>query len=108
VFGALLDEHPFCEEVGLIVAGMTQFEHILDLIIWELSGLAQAEGSRIAAWLIGSRLRFEAIREMWLLRNGNQRPSIMSRGTSFETWTRESRCAQRTPSEIDIALAAYD
>ena len=58
---SLPPEHSFYANIGRVAAEWARLEHILDLIIWELSGLNQTEGSCITGVLLGHLARFNAI-----------------------------------------------
>jgi hypothetical protein len=54
-------DHPFYAEIGKVAAEWAQFEHILDLIVWDLAKIPQAEGSCITGAFQSYISRFDAI-----------------------------------------------
>lgn len=55
------DDHPMYTAIGRVASEWAHLEHILDMVIWELAGLPQAQGSCITAQLNGHAPRFRAI-----------------------------------------------
>jgi hypothetical protein len=61
VYGTLPENHPFYTIVGRVTSEMSHLEHVLDEIIWKLSGLNPALASCITSQLMGAAPRFRAI-----------------------------------------------
>jgi hypothetical protein len=61
VYGTLPENHPFYAIVGRVTSEMSHLEHVLDEIIWKLSGLNPALASCITFQLVGATPRFRAI-----------------------------------------------
>jgi hypothetical protein len=57
----LPESHPFYALVGRVAAEWAEIEHILDLIIWDLSGVDRKLGSCITGQLLGQYGRFNAV-----------------------------------------------
>lgn len=57
-------DHPINQAIGQIISEWAQFEHVLDVIIWDLAGLDGYVGSCITAQMMGSHGRFKAIESL--------------------------------------------
>lgn len=65
-------DHPFYAIIGRVAAEWARFEHLLDLIIWELSGLDGATGAAITAQMLGSTNRCRTIIALLTLKRMNK------------------------------------
>ena len=81
--GRLPEGHSFYAKIGRVAALSAQLEHLLDLMIWELTKGEQAALSCITGQMIGSGPRFRAIKALCELR-GVSRDTLKSI-TSMET-----------------------
>jgi hypothetical protein len=61
VHSPLPADHPFYAKVGHIASEWAHFEHILDLIIWEMAGVEPAKGACITASIMGHGGRCNSI-----------------------------------------------
>ena len=57
----LPDDHPFYAVIGRVAAEWSQLEHLLDIIIWDLSGVEHDAGACITAQMMGVGNRLQAI-----------------------------------------------
>jgi hypothetical protein len=60
-YGPLPDDHPFYALVGRVAAEAARLDHILDVIIWELSGTNSVRASCVTAQITSSAGRCQAI-----------------------------------------------
>ena len=62
VHAPLPEDHPMLSIIGQVANQWAHIEHVLDLIIWDLSGMGPREGAWcITAKLVGPRTRFKTI-----------------------------------------------
>jgi hypothetical protein len=69
VRGPLPDDDPFYAKIGRVAAECARLEHILDTIIWYLSGQDQPATSCITGQLVGPRPRLTAIESLCEIRS---------------------------------------
>lgn len=64
----LPEDHPFYAKIGRVAAEWARFEHLLDLIIWGLSGVDGPVGAAITAQMLGSTNRLKSVIALGMLK----------------------------------------
>lgn len=74
-------EHPIYALIGRAASAWAHFEHVLDLIIWDLTGSVPEMIACITAQVIGAGNRFKVIESLLMHRNN---PKLDQVGASLE------------------------
>jgi hypothetical protein len=84
VHAPMPENHPMLSIIGQVANQWAHIEHILDLIIWDLSGLEPSKGAlSITAQLLGSQARFKTIISLAPTRRLSK--AIITRTTKLKT-----------------------
>lgn len=62
VHSPIPDEHPYFAKIGRVIARMAQFDHVIDIIIWDLTGLDSENASAITSPYQTQKQRFAGLR----------------------------------------------
>jgi hypothetical protein len=61
VLSPLPEAHPLYADIGRVAAQWAHYEHILDLIIWDLAATGPEKGACISGQLVGTTPRYFAM-----------------------------------------------